>query len=263
MSSADPSLFTVAALQSLYRTTRLVTEIQVLEETSSTNDYALRCGEQGHPGGLVVFAERQTQGRGRHGRHWDSQPGQGLWFSILLRPATPLSQWTRYASIAALVVARGIEKSLHAPATAGIKWPNDIYLDGKKAAGILLESRLAEAAGFLVIGIGINVNQTTFPDDLTGIATSLRMVSGSSHHRPAVAMAVLTELDKILAAVDFGFAEIVAACSRRSTLLGKPVAIDIGDRMIEGVAESIDAEGQLVIRCADGSYFAASYGEVS
>ena len=135
----------------------LVRDIVVFNETSSTNDHATLRGRQGAAGGLVIFAERQTAGRGRFGRPWASASHRGLWFSLLLRPALPVSAWPRLTTWAAVSLAAAIEDSLGL--AAAIKWPNDIYLGGRKVAGILAESG-TDSAGqpFAVVGIGVNVN---------------------------------------------------------------------------------------------------------
>ena len=157
----------------------LIADIVVFEETSSTNDAAARMGRGGSPEGVVIFAERQTAGRGRLGRRWESSAGRGLWFSLLLRPGFPLRQWARLTTWAAVAAARGIEEA--ASCRVAIKWPNDLYVGGRKVAGILTETR-ADADGnqFAVAGIGVNINQESadFPEALRDKAGSLRMALG-------------------------------------------------------------------------------------
>ena len=145
---------------------RVGREILVLAETGSTNDVAAQLGRAGAPEGLVVFAERQTAGRGRLGRKWESAAHKGLWFSLLLRPTFALADWARLTTWAAVGIARGLEEALPG-FRAAVKWPNDIYLLGKKAVGILCES-VAGPGGYAVVGIGVNVNHTRedFPQEL-------------------------------------------------------------------------------------------------
>ena len=153
----------------------LVREIVVFEETGSTNELVLQRGRQGADAGLIIFAERQNAGRGRFGRRWESAPHRGLWFSLLLRPALPLARWARLTTWAAVAVAAAVERV--AGRRASIKWPNDVFLDGKKVAGILIESG-TDGAGlpFAVVGIGVNVNHepSDFPPELGDRATSLK-----------------------------------------------------------------------------------------
>ncbi|MEQ1854067.1 MAG: biotin--[acetyl-CoA-carboxylase] ligase, partial [Chthoniobacteraceae bacterium] len=135
----------------------LAREILVFEETTSTNDVAARLGREGHAGGVAVFAERQTSGRGRFGRRWESTAREGLWFSLLLRPGWPASQWVRLTTWAGVAVAGAIERV--AGQSAKIKWPNDVLVDGRKVAGILTEcSTDSSGRMFAVVGIGLNVS---------------------------------------------------------------------------------------------------------
>ena len=171
--------------------------IVVLEETPSTNDLAWEAAGRGASEGFVVFAERQTAGRGQFGRRWESAPYQGLWFSVLLRPAITLAQSPQLTPLLAEVVAGTIEEETGIPAV--IKPPNDIYVAGRKVSGILVEGRTeADGSYVAVAGIGVNVNQTLddFPDDLRATAGSLAMASGRKIARPQLAVALLRNLEK-------------------------------------------------------------------
>src|SRR3981081_650198 len=153
-------------------------EIVVVEETPSTNDLVWEAAERGAVAGFVVFAERQTKGRGQYGRRWESAPYQGLWFSVLLRPAMTLRESPRVTLLLAEVVAATIAEAGCAPT---IKPPNDICISGRKVAGVLVEGRTAGDGSYLAVaGIGINVNQTIddFPDELCETAGSLAMAAG-------------------------------------------------------------------------------------
>ena len=158
---------------------RIGNEIVVVEEARSTNDLAWEALERGIPDGFVVFAERQTAGRGQYGRRWESAPHQGLWFSILLRPALTLPESPQLTSLLADVVAETLTEQTGCVAT--IKPPNDIYVAGRKVAGILVEGRIENDGGYVAVaGIGINVNQTgdDFPEELRATAASLAMATG-------------------------------------------------------------------------------------
>src|ERR1700704_5951671 len=157
---------------------RIGNEIVVVEETESTNDLAWEAAERGAATGFVVFAERQTKGRGQYGRRWESAPYQGLWFSVLLRPAMTLRESPQLTSLLAEVVASTIAAETGCAAT--IKPPNDIYISGRKVAGVLIEGRTAGDGNYVAVaGIGINVNQTIddFPEELRATAGSLAMAA--------------------------------------------------------------------------------------
>jgi len=266
MNAATPTL-TAEAIQALLPTARRVgREIVVLEEAASTNDVAAQAGRAGAAEGLVVFAERQTAGRGRLGRKWESAAHQGLWFSLLLRPAFALADWSRLTTWAALGVARGLEEALPG-CHAAVKWPNDIYLCGKKAVGILSECT-AGPGGYAVVGIGVNVNQTRedFPAELRARATSLRETAGSGSgplDRHAVAAALLRQLDALYPALAQNFAAVVAEAQARSILMGRRITIHGAQETYEAVAEALEPDGSLRVRCADGQARIVSGGEVS
>ncbi|MBM3848030.1 MAG: biotin--[acetyl-CoA-carboxylase] ligase, partial [Verrucomicrobia bacterium] len=133
-------------------------DIRVFRETTSTNDIAEKLAHDQVPEGVVVFAERQTKGRGRLSRRWESQAGLGLWFSILLRPALPPQAATRITITSAVSIARALRQSTGLDTR--IKWPNDIQIGGRKVAGILTEMTAeTDRIRSLIIGIGLNVNQ--------------------------------------------------------------------------------------------------------
>jgi len=242
----------------------LVREIVVFTETDSTNELAMRRGRQGEAGGLAIFAERQTAGRGRFGRVWASASHRGLWFSLLLRPSLPLPLWPRLTTWTAVAVADAIEDGLGLAAT--IKWPNDVLLGGKKIAGILAESG-TDTFGepFAVVGIGVNVNHepADFPPELRAKAGSLRMATGRIIDRPAMAAALLRALDARLPQLENAFPEIIAATVRRSSLLGRWIQVQSGTEVVEGQAEELDADGHLLLRDGDGILRRLSAGEIT
>ncbi len=242
----------------------LIREILVFAETDSTNELATQLGRQGTPGGLAIFAEHQTAGRGRFGRRWASASHRGLWFSLLLRPALPLAQWARLTTWGAVSVAAAIEETCGARAT--IKWPNDVFLSGKKVAGILAESG-TDALGqpFAVLGIGVNVNHepADFPSDLHATAGSLREAAGQPIDRPAFATALLHALDARLPLLGDDFPAIIAEATARSFLLGRWIQVRAGQDLAEGLAERLDADGQLLLRQSDGSINRLVAGEVT
>ena len=193
-------------------------QIVVFAETDSTNDLAARAGHDGLPGGLVIFAEAQRAGRGRLGRRWTAPLHRALLFSVLLRPdSVPPARWPELTFCAALAVAETAELLTGRPAL--IKWPNDVLIEGRKIAGILLERHEGQPAGFVVAGIGLNVLQREedFPPELRGRAGSLAMFAppGRVLERREAAAAVLIRLEAIVTRWPEGFADIAAACARR------------------------------------------------
>jgi BirA family biotin operon repressor/biotin-[acetyl-CoA-carboxylase] ligase len=172
-------------------------EVVVLEKTTSTNDAILRLATGRAEEGLAVFAEHQTAGRGQRGNRWESPAYKGLWFSLLLRPKIGIAQSVRITTWATQAIANTIASEFSLAAT--IKSPNDIYLSGRKVAGVLVEMRAQEKAAHLaIVGIGINVNQSReeFPEALQGQAISLAMALHRQVDRPKFALALLRNLDR-------------------------------------------------------------------
>jgi BirA family transcriptional regulator, biotin operon repressor / biotin---[acetyl-CoA-carboxylase] ligase len=172
-------------------------EIIVLGQTGSTNDAILQIANANSKEGLVVFAEHQTAGRGQRGNRWESAAGKGLWFSILLRPKIDLASSPQLTAWAAEAVSGAIQNEFSLTPT--IKPPNDVQIDGRKIAGVLVEMRAQEKAAHLAIaGIGVNVNQARedFPKELQSRAISLAMALGKQIDRQSFAVTLLRKLDR-------------------------------------------------------------------
>lgn len=164
-------------IANLLRTTRYGRSLRVLDVTDSTNDEARRDAHADAPDGHVVVADTQRAGRGSHGRIWTSPAGSDLYISIVARPELMLSALPPLTLATGLAVAEAVELVLapHAAIRAQVKWPNDVWLLGKKCAGILVEASTTGAQlGPVVIGIGLNVNRMRWADGLVSTATSLR-----------------------------------------------------------------------------------------
>jgi BirA family transcriptional regulator, biotin operon repressor / biotin---[acetyl-CoA-carboxylase] ligase len=172
-------------------------EIIVLEQTGSTNDAILQVATAASNEGLVLFAEHQTAGRGQRGNRWESAAGKGLWFSILLRPGIDLASSPQLTGWAAEAISGTIQNEFSLTPT--IKLPNDVQLDGRKVAGVLVEMRAQKNAPHLAIaGIGVNVNQSRedFPKELQSRVISLAMALGKHVERQKFAIALLQKLDR-------------------------------------------------------------------
>jgi BirA family biotin operon repressor/biotin-[acetyl-CoA-carboxylase] ligase len=175
--------------------TALKKDVVVVDETESTNDLVWQAFERGATEGFVAFAERQTKGRGQYGRRWESAPYVGLWFSILLRPALSLRESPKLTLLLAETVAATIAEATGCTPT--IKPPNDIYVSGRKVAGVLVEGRTASDGSYVAVaGIGINVNQTVedFPEELRETAGSLAMMTGKEISRTKLAVTLVQRL---------------------------------------------------------------------
>jgi len=223
-------------------------ELHYLPVASSTQDVARELADHGAPEGTAVIAGMQQSGRGRLGRSWLSPEG-GLATSIILRPA--MSAVHLLPAISALSVFRTI-KGLGIE--AGIKWPNDILIGGRKVCGILIEHGLVNGViSYSIIGIGININfDTGLYPEIAALATSLSAQLGHEMPVGRVALGVYTELEALYlqaAKPDVIIGEWAAAMHT----LGRRVKIQSGNSSIEGVAESINGAGHLVLRLDDGS----------
>jgi BirA family biotin operon repressor/biotin-[acetyl-CoA-carboxylase] ligase len=240
-------------------------DIQVFNETSSTNDIVEKLARDLVAEGIAVFAESQTKGRGRLGRRWSSPAGKGLWLSVLLRPNLAPAAATQLTVSTAVAVARAIEKNTGLQ--PGIKWPNDIVFGTRKCAGILLElGAELDHIKHVILGIGIDVNilAEEFPEELRPIATSLQAEAGHPIDRPSLATALLQELDAVYARLRAGdFHEIGDEWMRRCTTLGQRVTIRVADRVVTGRAEALDEDGALLVRTEHGRLEHIIGGDVS
>jgi BirA family transcriptional regulator, biotin operon repressor / biotin---[acetyl-CoA-carboxylase] ligase len=240
-------------------------DIQVFEQTTSTNDVIEKLARDGVREGVVVFAESQTKGRGRLGRKWISPTRKGLWFSILLRPDLRPQETTQLTVASAIALRRAIfsETNLRAE----IKWPNDILIGGKKVAGILTElSAELDKVRHVILGIGIDVNldANELPNDLKKIATSLKIESGETISRAELAVAILRELDFDSARICGGkFSAVADEWEEHCVTIGKNVTVQIGDRKIRGRAESLDDDGALLLRTEHGHLERITGGDVT
>jgi len=240
-------------------------DIRVFEETTSTNDVIERLARDNVKEGVVVFAESQTKGRGRLGRKWTSPSRKGLWLSILLRPAIRPVAATQLTIAAATALFRAIHSQT--AVTPEIKWPNDILIQGRKVAGILTEmSAELDRVKYIILGIGVNVNTAPaeFPAELRKLATSLRAESGQRHNRAALAVAIMRELDHDYERLREGHFEAIAdEWEKHCSTLGRQVSIHAGNRKILGRAESLDADGALLLRTQHGNLERIIGGDVT
>ena len=236
-----------------------------LETCASTNDRAATEAKAGGTEGLLVTTDDQTDGRGRQGRVWLARPGENLTFSLLLRPTRPPPEIPPLTLLAGGAVAEALSTLGFA---ARVKWPNDVLLRGptgpRKVAGILTEATtVGERIGHVVVGIGINVNTTSFPDELADKATSLRLIGGG-------ALDLAEVLARVLASFETAYenyramgpaAAIPLWEAHADRLLRSRAQID--GRDVEGVAMGVLPDGSLQIRDDDDVIHRIVAGEVS
>jgi BirA family biotin operon repressor/biotin-[acetyl-CoA-carboxylase] ligase len=239
-------------------------DIRVFRETASTSDVAEKLARDGVAEGMVVMAESQTAGRGRLGRRWVSPAGQGLWFSVLLRPPWRPHETTRLTIAAAVSVARAVQSLTGL--VPEVKWPNDLLLSGRKFGGILTEmSGEQDRVWHVVLGVGVDVNLTAgdLPPELRKTATSLRLALGRPVQRAELAVAVLRELDADYRRLLAGrFDAIAEEWAQLCTTIGRQVQVTVGERRLRGRAESLDAEGVLLLRTEHGRLERVTGGDV-
>ena len=255
MTTAPPTLDPDAIRTALPVGAVIGRTVQVFAEVDSTNDVVARAGRSGAEEGLVVFAESQRAGRGRQGRRWSSALGLGLWFSVLLRPREMTGS---LALLAAVAVAEAVEATGGRP--AGVKWPNDVVLDGRKVAGVLIE---AATEGTVVVGIGVNANQGAedFPPELHDRAGSLARSLGRPVDRVALAGRLLARLDTLYRGWPENAPDIVAGCEARNILRGKRLRSVNG--AFTGTVEGFAPDGGLLLRTGtDGERRIVHAGEV-
>ena len=252
---SSPDLLHADDLASRLGKTKVVgRDIRVFQETTSTNDVIERFARDGIKEGVVVFAESQTKGRGRLGRKWLSPAAKGLWFSVLLRPSLRPQEATQLTVASATAVRRAIQSQTGLK--AGIKWPNDILLNGRKTAGILTEMAAeVDRVKHVILGIGVdvNLNAADFPPDLRKTVTSLKIEMGKPIPRAELAVNILRELDADYERVCSGdFTAVADEWEEHCNTIGHPVSIQTGNRHVRGRAESLAEDGALLVRTDHG-----------
>ena len=229
--------------------------VHVYRCVNSTMEAAHELARDGAAEGTLVVAERQEQGRGRLGRAWESPEG-GAYLSLVLRPKRPLAEIPQLALIAGLAAAEAVRDA--ACLYPSIRWPNDLLLNGRKVAGILVEAR----NGAVVVGIGLNVS--TDPAHLPAEATSLAAAGSSSCSREDVVVGLCRRL---AAWYDVwtaqGFGPVREALRPWMGHFGQPVHLTIGSQRFEGTASDVDESGRLLVRLDSGIIRAFEMGEVT
>jgi BirA family biotin operon repressor/biotin-[acetyl-CoA-carboxylase] ligase len=230
-------------------------QIHYFEEVESTQDIARNLAAEGAPQGTVVIAETQSAGRGRMGRGWHSPPGVSLYSTIILRPKIAMPEVPRLSLVAGVAAAEALED--FAPGIVQLKWPNDVWLSGRKAGGIIAEAVTdhRQRLDSVLLGIGLNLNLSAddVPPELRERAISVYIATGRRCDRVAVANSLFLRLNtRYMETESRGFAAVQPAWERYSALTGKRVVVvDAGTRE-EGVVTGIDSDGALLLDTGNG-----------
>ena len=249
-----PDLLLPEILRPLLRGTIFDAHLHHFYKIGSTNTAAMAAAADGAPEGSVFLAEEQLAGRGRGANSWQSARSAGIYCSVIVRPPLPPSQVLALSLAAGLAVRAAIEQ-VDSRVTADLKWPNDVLIGGNKVCGILTEMNAeATSVRYIVVGVGINVNQTSFPKDLP--ATSLRLATGSEWSRVDLVSALLKSLDReyrqLLEDFDAQQSILRRFAENSSWVQGKAVRIEENGSAFEGTTEGLDQRGFLLVRTARG-----------
>ncbi|MBI5546227.1 MAG: biotin--[acetyl-CoA-carboxylase] ligase [Deltaproteobacteria bacterium] len=251
-------------LEPLLQTRELGRALRYFDETTSTSEIAWRAAEEGAPHGLVVIADQQTRGRGRHGRTWLSPPGVNLYLSLVLRPDVPPARAPELTLLAAVALCEAIRDT--GCERARIKWPNDVEIGAHKAAGVLTELSADErGVSFVVVGIGLDVNMGAedLPEEIKTVATSVRIALGKPYPRARLLARLLERFETWLDRwEDEGFGAVRARWTALSSTVGSRVRLMLDGRQLEGRAEGIDEAGHLVVRTEQGGLEHVVAGDV-
>ena len=260
---AAPDVMTEAELESLKNTQWAGCEIYCFDSIDSTNTKAKELAEAGHPSGTLVVADQQTLGRGRRGRSWESPAGTGIFMTLMLKPDINPNNASMLTLVAAMATARAITEVTGE--AAQIKWPNDIVMNGKKVVGILTEmSAQFDYINHIVVGIGINVHNEEFPEEIAKTASSLLLECGHRIHRASLIEAFLEEFER-LHAVYLETEDMSGLQKEYDSLLvnrGRQVRVLDPKEPFEGKAMGITKKGELIVDTWESRKLVSS-GEVS
>lgn len=239
--------------------------VHVFDEVDSTMTKAQELVASGSPEGTLVLAEQQNAGKGRMGRKWHSPPGKGIWMSLILKPRIPLHFTPQLTLLTAVALCRAIRRTVHVE--VGIKWPNDLLIQGRKISGILLESGAEdERIQYIVAGVGISVNLVAedYPEELKKIATSLAIEAGHLVDREALLTNFLQDFEELYDLFhEQGFAPIRILWEANSVSLHKLITVTTPNGRLTGTAESIDDMGALCVRTETGELIKVYSGDVN
>ncbi|WP_054024521.1 biotin--[acetyl-CoA-carboxylase] ligase [Bacillus sp. FJAT-28004] len=261
-----PDMLSVEKLENRLDTKVFGQQIHYFETVESTQNLARAAAEEGALEGTLFVAEQQVKGRGRMGRGWISPRGKGVWISMVLRPSVPIHFAPQLTLLTAVALCRSLKRLTGLP--IGIKWPNDLLIEGKKISGILLESAAEdERLRYVIAGVGISVNleESDYPVELLEKATSLRISGQQKWSREEVIADFLKEWEQLYFLYhEQGFSPIVTLWEALSVSLGKTVRLMTPQGDMVGIPMGLDESGAILIQLEDGSIkpvFSAEMGE--
>lgn len=258
-----PDVMDQTELESIHATEWAGCEIYYFDSIDSTNTKAKELAEEGHPSGTLVVADRQTAGKGRRGRSWESPTGIGIFMTLMLKPEINPNHASMLTLVAAMATTRAIRRVTGVPAM--IKWPNDIVMNGKKVCGILTEmSAQFDYINHIVIGIGINVHNEDFPEEIAQTASSIYLESGQHIHRASLIEAFLEEFEDVYAEY-LKTEDMEGLMKEYDSMLvnrGRQVRVLDPKEPFEGKAMGITKKGELIVDTWESRKLVSS-GEVS
>ena len=233
------------------------------DSMESTQNYGKELGKKEPVHGTLILAEEQTAGRGRRGRSWQSEKGANIAMSLCLEPKLRTEHAVGLTLVMALAVAEGIKKVTGREPQ--IKWPNDIVLNGRKICGILTEMCFKDGGYIVVIGVGINVNNTGFPEDIKGTASSLKLETGAEISREALIASVMECFENYYEIYEQTEDLALLKEQYESMLANKNREVNVLDpkEPYKGTAKGINSAGNLIVVCEDGTEKEVYSGEVS
>lgn len=233
------------------------------DSMESTQNYGKELGKKEPVHGTLILAEEQTAGRGRRGRSWQSEKGANIAMSLCLEPKLRTEHAAGLTLVMALAVAEGIKKVTGREPQ--IKWPNDIVLNGRKICGILTEMCFKDGGYIVVIGVGINVNNTGFPEDIKGTASSLKLETGAEISREALIASVMECFENYYEIYEQTEDLALLKEQYESMLANKNREVNVLDpkEPYKGTAKGINSAGNLIVVCEDGTEKEVYSGEVS
>lgn len=259
-----PDILTYEEIKSYLNTEFIGRNILHFDELDSTNTYAKSVADNLEGESYVVITEKQNNGRGRLGRQFMSQNNNGIWMSLILRPKLDMYEVSKITQ----VVAAAINSALNElNIKSMIKWPNDIIINDKKICGILTEMNSEiNIINYIIVGIGINVNndKEDFPDEIRGIASSLKIETGKEVKRNELLAKIFNNFEYLYKKfINGDFKSTLDICRKNSYVLGKKINVIKNSNIIEANAIDIDDNGELIVQYKDNKIEKVLSGEVS
>jgi len=243
-----------------FKTKLIDFKIDYYSELDSTNKYIKDLASIEKQEGLVIVARKQLKGRGRKGKDWYSPAGSGLYFSIFLKPEISIENLSKINMMVALALYNVLKKNY----PVKLKWPNDIYLAAQKIAGILIESNLeGDIIKEVIVGVGCNTNQNSFPDELNKKAGSLFLYKEESVDNQELLFNILVEFDRLYSNFIIDGVDYLETWKEELGIIGQKIIVESDTGIIEGQVAGIDGQGNLILKQENRNRQVVSSGDVS